>query len=123
MLIRIAFNLSWSVGAMGRVQIFILHFVFSMLWPFALSARLAIPPKSVNMNKSSDKETPYDMYTRGLTLEESLNIVARQDQEISRLKSELNSVKHERELLIIEVSKLKFELEIADDLKKLYSVK
>lgn len=75
------------------------------------------------MNKSNEKDSPYEIYSRGPTLEESLNIISRQEQEISRLKSELNSVKHERELLIIEVSKLKFELEIADDLKKLYSVK
>lgn len=75
------------------------------------------------MSSEKDSPTPYEMYSRGPTLEESLNIISRQEQEISRLKSELNSVKHERELLIIEVSKLKFELEIADDLKKLYSVK
>lgn len=75
------------------------------------------------MNKSNEKDTPYDVYNRGATLEDTFNIINRQEQEITRLNSELNAVKHERDLLIIEVSKLKFELEIADDLKKFYNVR
>ncbi len=75
------------------------------------------------MNKNSEKDASYEAYNRSATLDESINIINKQEQEIARLKSELNSVKHERDLLIIEVSKLKFELEIADDLKKLYNVR
>lgn len=72
------------------------------------------------MNKSNEKE---NIYSRVTTFEDSLNVINKQEQEITRLKSELNIVKKERDLLVIEVSKLKFELEIADNSKKLYSLR
>lgn len=76
------------------------------------------------MNKSNDKEPSYDFYhqldRRNITLEDSLNIINKQSQEIARLRSELNSVKTERDLLICENSKLKFELDIVD-LRRMYS--
>ena len=75
------------------------------------------------MNKSAEKETIYNFYNRGTTLEESIDVINKQEQEIAHLKCELNAVKKERDLLIIEVSKLKFELEIADNSKKLYSMR
>lgn len=76
------------------------------------------------MNKNNDKEVSYDYYhqidRRNITLEDSLNIINKQSQEIARLKSELNTVKTERDLLICENSKLKFELDIVD-LRRMYS--
>lgn len=75
------------------------------------------------MKKGTEKETSYDIYNRGTTLEESINVINKQEQEIARLTCELNAVRKERDLLIIEVSKLKLELEIADNSKKLYSMR
>ncbi|XP_065218798.1 IQ motif and SEC7 domain-containing protein 1 isoform X2 [Planococcus citri] len=76
------------------------------------------------MNKNNDKDVSYDYYhqidRRNITLEDSLNIINKQNQEIARLKSELNTVKTERDLLICENSKLKFELDIVD-LRRMYS--
>ena len=76
------------------------------------------------MNKNNDKEVSYDYFhhtdRRNITLEDSLNIINKQNQEIARLKSELSSVKTERDLLICENSKLKFELDIVD-LRRMYS--
>ena len=74
------------------------------------------------MKKSIEKEA-YNIYNKGTTLEESINVINKQEQEIARLQCELNAVKKERDLLIIEASKLKFELEIADNCKKLYNVR
>lgn len=51
--------------------------------------------------------------------EESLLIIKQQCQQIEELKNKLDSVVTERDLLLCEVSRLKFELEIAD-LKRIH---
>lgn len=56
---------------------------------------------------------------RKITLDDSINLLNKQDREIARLKSELTAVLNERDLLLCEVSKLKFELEIVD-LKRIH---
>ena len=50
--------------------------------------------------------------------ENNVAIIHRQYQEIEELKHELDAVTTERDMLLCEVSKLKFEMEIAD-LKRL----
>lgn len=52
------------------------------------------------------------------SLENNVAIIHRQCQEIQELKNELDAVTTERDMLLCEVSKLKFEMEIAD-LKRL----
>jgi len=51
-------------------------------------------------------------------IEEYLSLINRQSQEISDLKNNLKSVLSERDMLLCEVSRLKFEQEMAD-LKRL----
>lgn len=53
------------------------------------------------------------------SLENNVAIIHRQCQEIEDLKHELDAVTTERDMLLCEVSKLKFEMEIAD-LKRLH---
>lgn len=53
------------------------------------------------------------------SLENNVAIIHRQCQEIQDLKNELDAVTTERDMLLCEVSKLKFEMEIAD-LKRLH---
>lgn len=53
------------------------------------------------------------------SLENNVAIIHRQCQEIEELKHELDAVTTERDMLLCEVSKLKFEMEIAD-LKRLH---
>lgn len=49
-----------------------------------------------------------------LTTDENLMIITEQCQQIEGLKHKLETVAAERDLLLCEVSRLKFELEIAD---------
>lgn len=51
--------------------------------------------------------------------EETLLIINQQCQQIEELKNKLDTVMTERDLLLCEVSRLKFELEIAD-LKRIH---
>lgn len=51
--------------------------------------------------------------------EETLMIINQQCQQIEDLKNKLDTVMTERDLLLCEVSRLKFELEIAD-LKRIH---
>lgn len=53
------------------------------------------------------------------TVEEKVNVISRQSQEIASLKSELKAVLSERDMLLCEVSRLKFEMEMSD-LKRLH---
>jgi hypothetical protein len=53
------------------------------------------------------------------SLENNVAIIHQQCQEIQDLKNELDAVTTERDMLLCEVSKLKFEMEIAD-LKRLH---
>lgn len=53
------------------------------------------------------------------TAEETLLVINQQCQQIEELKNKLDTVMTERDLLLCEVSRLKFELEIAD-LKRIH---
>ncbi|KAK3915214.1 Enhancer of mRNA-decapping protein 4-like protein [Frankliniella fusca] len=70
----------------------------------------------VIMGKCSESEEVSQLRAR---LEENVNLISRQSQEIATLKSELKEVLSERDMLLCEVSRLKFEMEMAD-LKRLH---
>lgn len=53
------------------------------------------------------------------TTDENRLIISQQCQQIEELKSKLDAIMTERDLLLCEVSRLKFELEIAD-LKRIH---
>lgn len=69
-----------------------------------------------NMGKDSETD---ELSRLRVTVEENVSVISRQCQEIAALKSELNAVLSERDMLLCEVSRLKFEMEMAD-LKRLH---
>ncbi|KAE8739024.1 hypothetical protein FOCC_FOCC015469 [Frankliniella occidentalis] len=71
-----------------------------------------------NMGKCSDSDEASELRVK---LEENVNLISRQSQEIATLKSELKAVLSERDMLLCEVSRLKFEMEMSD-LKRLHVV-
>lgn len=53
-------------------------------------------------------------YNVDIPLEESLEIINQQCQEICDLRTQLNLVKNERDMLLNEVGRLKFDMELYD---------
>lgn len=53
-------------------------------------------------------------YNVDIPLEESLEIINQQCQEICDLRAQLNLVKNERDMLLSEVGRLKFDMELYD---------
>ena len=69
-----------------------------------------------NMGKQSEWD---EVLKLRANIEENANVISRQTQEIASLKSELKAVLSERDMLLCEVSRLKFEMEMSD-LKRLH---
>lgn len=53
-------------------------------------------------------------YAVDVTLDESLDIIKQQCQEIYELRAQLNLVMSERDMLLAEVGRLKFDMELYD---------
>lgn len=53
-------------------------------------------------------------YNVGIPLEESMDIINQQCQEIYELRTQLNLVMNERDMLLSEVGRLKFDMELYD---------
>lgn len=53
-------------------------------------------------------------YDGGVSLEESMEIINQQCQEIFELRTQLNQVINERDMLLGEVGRLKFDMELFD---------
>lgn len=53
-------------------------------------------------------------YNVGVSLEESMEIINQQRQDIYELRTQLNQVMNERDMLLGEVGRLKFDMELFD---------
>ena len=71
-----------------------------------------------NGKMGQDSETDELLRLR-VAVEENVNVISRQCQEIAALKSELSATLSERDMLLCEVSRLKFEMEMSE-LKRLH---